>query len=51
MTEYRDLLIQAIKTARKAYICEPTREGKREWLYLIKSCKKELNELTGKLVV
>lgn len=46
MTEYRELLQAALKTARKAYVCEPTLEGKREWLGLIKECLKELNDVS-----
>lgn len=46
MTEYRSLLQSALKTARKCYICEPTLEGKREWMRLIKECLKELNDIS-----
>ena len=45
MTEYRSLLQAALKTARQCYILEPTRQGKQEWLRLIKECLRELNEV------
>jgi hypothetical protein len=45
MEHYTDLLTAAIKTARKMYICEPTREGKLEWIKLCDKLKKERNEL------
>lgn len=44
MTEYTELLMAALNTARKCYILEPTKRGKKEWLHLINVCKKELNE-------
>lgn len=47
MTEYIALLQATLKTARKCYICEPSREGKREWLRLIKECLRELGETKG----
>lgn len=50
MTEYRQLLQATLKTARKCYICEPTLEGKKEWLRLIKSCLEELNATHGRLI-
>jgi hypothetical protein len=33
MEHYIDLLTAAIKTARKMYICEPTREGNDVYLH------------------
>lgn len=51
MTEYRELLQAALKTARKAYVYEPTREGKKEWMRLIKVCLEELNATHGRLIL
>lgn len=45
MEHYTELLDGAIKTARKMYIVETTREGKLEWLKLCVKLKKERNEL------
>ena len=50
MTEYRQLLQAALKTARKGYICEPTKEGKKEWMRLIKVCLKELGATHGRII-
>ncbi len=50
MSEYRQLLQAALKTARKAYVCEPTREGKKEWMRLIKVCLEELNAEHGRIL-
>jgi hypothetical protein len=50
MTEYREILQAALKTARKAYVCEPTREGKKEWMRLIKVCLEELNATHGRVI-
>lgn len=45
MEHYNGLLDTAIQTARKMYICEPTREGKLEWLKLCVKLKNERNKL------
>lgn len=45
MTEYIDILNSAIKTARKMYILETTRQGKLEWLRLCVKLKKERNQV------
>ena len=50
MTEYREILQAALKTARKAYVCEPTLEGKKEWMRLIKVCLEELSATHGRVI-
>ena len=50
MTEYRQLLQAALKTARQGYVCEPTTEGKREWMRLIKVCLEELSATHGRVI-
>lgn len=50
MTEYRSLLQAALKTARQCYVLEPTLEGKKEWMNLIKECLKELNDVSRRKV-
>lgn len=42
MIEYVELIEAAIKACRKAYILEPTTEGKKVWLESLTHFKKEL---------
>lgn len=50
MSEYRSLLQAALKTARKCYVLEPTLDGKKEWMRLIKNCLEELNATHGRII-
>lgn len=50
MTMYSELLQEAIKAARTAYINAKTKEDRYHWQQLIKQCLDELNATHGRLI-
>ena len=50
MNEIKEMLMSALKVARREYENAPTPEDKKEWEILIKSCIKELNATHGKII-
>lgn len=50
MTMYTELLQEAIKTARQAYIVAQTSEERYQWQQLIKLCLEELNATHGRII-